>query len=53
MSKDKDVTSRAKISAQSAQFFAEAQESKSDKDDDVTIQMLSSVEVSRDRKSVV
>ena len=47
MSNDEDVTSRAEISAQSAQSFAEAQESKSDKDDDVTTQLLSSVKVSR------
>ena len=47
MSIDEDLTSRAEISAQSAQSFAEAQESKSDWDDDVTTQLLSCVEVSR------
>ena len=44
---DEHVTSRAEISAQSAQSFAEAQESKSDGGDYVTTQLLSSVEVSR------
>ena len=44
---DEDVTFRADISAQSAQSFAGAQESKSDGEDDVTTQLLSSVEVSR------
>ena len=50
MSKNEDVTSRAEISAQSAQSdaFAEAQEIKSDRDDNITTQLLSSgVEVSR------
>ena len=47
MSNDEDVTSSAENFAQSAQSFAEAQESKSDKNDDVTTQLLSSVEVSR------
>ena len=42
---DEDVTFRADISAQSAQSFAGAQESKSDVEDDVTTQLLSSVEV--------
>ena len=49
MSMDENVTSRAEISAQSAQSFAEAQESKSDRDYNVTsvTLVLSSVEESR------
>ena len=47
MSIDKDVTSRAEISAQSAQSFAEAQKIKSDRDNDAPTQLLSSVEVTR------
>ena len=42
-----DFSSRAEISAQSAQSFAEAQKIKSDRDNDAPTQLLSSVEVTR------